>query len=116
MARYSPWIVSQHVPDFSTLDALVNSPSLAGKEVQELAIALWEMMVDRDLGIFHYFPAREDLWKQAAFDPLKIFNVFRSHRARRSTKIRRWSRTSPIRPFPTTCPIGSLKTSARSTR
>ena len=76
MMRYTPWIVSEHVPDFSTMDAILKSPRFAGKQSQDLAIALWELMVDHDLGIFHYLPAQEDLWGQDAYDPLKIFNVF----------------------------------------
>ena len=76
MTRYTPWIVSEHVPDFSTLEALLKDPRLAAKQGQDLAIALWQVMVDHDLGIFHYLPAEEALWAQDAYDPLKIFNVF----------------------------------------
>ena len=59
---YTPWVVSEHVPDFSTLANLVHSPQFAGKKDEELAIALWGLMVDRELGIFHYCPAWELLW------------------------------------------------------
>ncbi len=76
MTRYTPWIVSEHVPDFSTLEALVKSPRFAGKQGQDLAIALWQLMVDHDLGIFHYIAPKEGLWGEDAYDPLKIFNVF----------------------------------------
>ena len=61
--RYTPWVVSEHVPDFSTLENLVHSPRFAGKAGQELAIALWQLMVDHDLGIFHYFHSEERLTK-----------------------------------------------------
>ena len=74
--RYTPWIVSQHVPDFSTLERLVRSPQFAGKSGEELAVALWGLMVDRELGIFHYCPAQERLWGKDAYDPLKILNVY----------------------------------------
>ena len=74
--RYTPWIVSEHVPDFSTLDNLVADPRFAGKEGQDLAVALWQVMVDHDLGIFHYCPAQETFWGRDCHDPLKIFNVF----------------------------------------
>ncbi|KPK85620.1 MAG: hypothetical protein AMJ81_03250 [Phycisphaerae bacterium SM23_33] len=74
--RYTPWIVSEHVPDFSTLENLVNSPRFAGKSGQELAAALWQLMVDHDLGIFHYCPPWELLWERDVYDPLKIFNVY----------------------------------------
>jgi len=73
---YTPWIVSEHVPDLSTLKNLIDSPRFAGKIGQDLAVALWELIVDRDLGIFHYFPARENFWQQDVYDPLKILNVY----------------------------------------
>ncbi len=76
MVRYTPWIVSEHVPDFSTLESLVNDPRFAGKSGQELAVALWQVMVDHDLGIFHYCPAQEMFWGRDVYDPLKIFNVY----------------------------------------
>ena len=74
--RYTPWIVSQHVPDFSTLDNLLRSERFAGKCGQELVIALWQLMVDRDLGIFHYCPAQETFWGKDCNDPLKVLNVY----------------------------------------
>jgi len=74
--RYTPWIVSEHVPDYSTLENLVRSPRFAGKSGQDLAIALWALMVDRDLGIFHYCPPQELLWGKDTYDPLKILNVY----------------------------------------
>jgi hypothetical protein len=74
--RYTPWVVSEHVPDYSTLENLVRSERFAGKTGQDLAIALWGLMVDRDLGIFHYFPALEAFSGREVFDPLKVFNVY----------------------------------------
>ena len=74
--RYTPWVVSEHVPDFSTLENLIQSPRFAGTTGQELAIALWQLMVDHDLGIFHYSPAQELPWGRDTFDPLKVFNVY----------------------------------------
>jgi hypothetical protein len=74
--HYTPWIVSEHVPDFSTLENFIRSPRLAGLSGQDLAIALWQVMVDRDLGIFHYCPPQELFWGKDCNDPLKIFNVY----------------------------------------
>jgi len=74
--RYTPWIVSEHVPDFSTLENLVADLRAGGKSGQDLAVALWQVMVDHDLGIFHYFPAQEPLWGRDCHDPLKTFNVY----------------------------------------
>jgi len=74
--RYTPWLVSEHVPDFSTLENLAQSACFKGVSGEELAIALWGIMVDRDLGIFHYCPAQEPLWGKDAHDPLLVFNSF----------------------------------------
>ncbi len=74
--RYTPWVVSEHVPDCSTLENLVRSPDFAGKSGEELAVALWGLMVDRELGIFHYCPAQELLWGKDLYDPLKVLNVY----------------------------------------
>lgn len=74
--RYTPWIVSEHVPDLSTLDNLVRSQPFTGKHGQDLSIALWQYMVDRDLGIFHYCPAQERFWSKDCHDPLKVLNVY----------------------------------------
>ncbi len=73
---YTPWVVSEHVPDFSTLDNFVRSPQFAGKSNEALAAALWGLMVDRELGIFHYCPPQEGFWSKDVFDPLKILNVY----------------------------------------
>ena len=76
MTRYTPWVVSEHAPDFSTLEAIVKSRRFDGLAGQDLAVALWQLMVDRDLGIFHYCPAQEALWGKDCHDPLKILNVY----------------------------------------
>ena len=74
--HYTPWVVSEGVPDFSTLESLAASPRFAGKSGQDLAIALWQVMVDHDLGIFHYCAPWDELWGKDSYDPLKVFNVF----------------------------------------
>lgn len=74
--HYTPWLTSEHVPDFSTLDNLLQHPRFAGKQGEALAVALWDLMVDRDLGIFHYCPPFEPFWERDSNDPLLIWNVF----------------------------------------
>lgn len=74
--RYTPWIVSEHIPDMSTLENFVKSPCFAGKQGEDLAVALWGWMVDRELGIFHYCPPQEALWQKDGNDPLQIMNVY----------------------------------------
>jgi hypothetical protein len=74
--RFTPWVVSEFVPDFSTLENILKSPRFAGLRDEALAEALWKLIVDRELGIFHYCPALEELWKKDSQDPLLIFNVY----------------------------------------
>jgi len=74
--RFTPWVVSEFVPDFSTLENVVKSPRFAGLRDEALAEALWKLIVDRELGIFHYCPALEELWKRDSQDPLLNFNVY----------------------------------------
>ncbi|MBN1808264.1 MAG: hypothetical protein JW909_04290 [Planctomycetes bacterium] len=74
--HYTPRVVSEHVPDFSSLGALLGHRRFQGKSGQELAIALWELIVDHDLGIYHYLPAIERFWNKDVYDPLKILNVY----------------------------------------
>ncbi|MGH7144197.1 MAG: hypothetical protein ACREJ2_08770, partial [Planctomycetota bacterium] len=74
--RHTPWIVSEHVPDYSTLERMLEHPRFAGKKDEELAIALWALMTDRQLGLFHYCPPSEPFWGRDCNDPLLIWNVF----------------------------------------
>lgn len=74
--RYTPWVVSEHVPDYSSLEMFLGHERFQGKADEDLAIALWALMVDHDLGIFHYCPAQERFWGKDAVDPIKILNVF----------------------------------------
>ena len=74
--KYTPWVVSEHVVDYSTLENLVRDPRFAGKAGEGLAVALWGLIVDRDLGIFHYTPAQEPLWRYDLYDPLQVLNVY----------------------------------------
>ncbi len=74
---YTPWVVSEHTPDFSSMEALLLDSRFKGRTGQELALALWELMVDRELGVFHYIPARERFRKgQDVYDALQIWNCF----------------------------------------
>jgi len=72
----SPRLTSPHSTDFSSLGALFASPRLAGKKGQDLAIAIWELIVDKQEGLYHTCPATERLTDHFVWDPLKIFNCF----------------------------------------
>ena len=72
----SPRVTSPHATDFSSLKALFASPRLAGKTGQDLAIAIWELFVDKQEGLYHSCPPVERLTDHFVWDPLKIFNCF----------------------------------------
>ncbi|MBM4039067.1 MAG: hypothetical protein FJ290_11205 [Planctomycetes bacterium] len=72
----SPRVTSPHATDFSSLKALFASPRLASKKGQDLAIAIWELIVDKREGLYHSCPPIERLTDHFVWDPLKIFNCF----------------------------------------
>lgn len=74
--RHTPWVVSEHVPDFSSLERMLRHPRFAGKQGEALAVAIWGLIVDRELGLFHYGPPMEPFWNKSTQDPLKTFNAF----------------------------------------
>jgi len=72
----SPRVTSPNSTDFSSLAALFASPRLAGKKGQDLAIAIWELFLDKQEGLYHSCPPIERLTDHFVWDPLKIFNCF----------------------------------------
>ena len=53
---YSPWIVSEHVADTSSLEAFRQFPEWKDKSGQDLALAVWKYFVGTETGVFHYRP------------------------------------------------------------
>jgi len=72
----SPRVVSPNATDFSSLRALFASQRLAGKQGQELAVAIWELIVDEHEGLYHSCPPLERLTDHFVWDPVKLFNAF----------------------------------------
>ena len=75
MLIISPHVVSPHATDFRSLASILASPRLAGKRGQDLAIAIWELFVDKAEGLYHYCPALERATGHFVYDPVKLFNV-----------------------------------------
>jgi len=78
---YSPWIVSEHVADTSSLEAFRQFPAWRDKTGQDLALAVWQYFVGTETGVFHYAPIREgpdpvDWEFRMVRDPLKMLNVY----------------------------------------
>jgi len=72
----SPRVTSPNHSDFSSLSALLGSPRFAGKTGEELAVAIWEFIVDEREGVYHFWPALERATGRTVWDPLKILNCF----------------------------------------
>ena len=72
----SPRITSANSTDFSSIRALLASPRFAGKSDQELAVAIWDFMVDPAEGFYHFWSPMERLGGRRVTDPLKLLNVF----------------------------------------
>ena len=75
------WIVSPHVTspratDFRSIEAMLASPRLAGRTGEDLAVAIWRLVVDGREGFYHYCPALERSTGHFVYDVVKLFNVF----------------------------------------
>lgn len=78
---YSPWVISEHVADTSSLEAFKNDRRWKDKSGQELALAIWKYFVGKETGVFHYQPIREGTdpvdWEfRIIRDPIKMINVY----------------------------------------
>ncbi len=56
---HSPWVVSQHVADTSSLRAFSEFHAWKNKQGQDRAIAIWRYLCSKETGVFHFAPIRE---------------------------------------------------------
>lgn len=78
---YSPWITSEHIADTSSMEAFREFSAWKDKSGQELALAVWQYLVDTETGVFHYCPIREGTdpvdWEfRIIRDPIKMLNTY----------------------------------------
>ncbi|PCJ57761.1 MAG: hypothetical protein COA79_14845 [Planctomycetota bacterium] len=73
---YSPWIVSDNRPDFFSLKHILMDSRFQDKAGEELIITIWKLIVDRDLGLFHYSPYEDQFTAKDTHDPMLTFNSF----------------------------------------
>jgi len=78
---YSPWIISEHVADTSSMEAFANFSAWKDKQGQERAIAIWKYLCDKETGVFHFNPVREGADRQyrefpIILDPIKMLNTY----------------------------------------
>lgn len=78
---YSPWVISEHVADTSSLEAFRQFSEWRDKSGQELALAVWKYFVGTETGVFHYRPICEGTdpvtWEfRIIRDPIKMINTY----------------------------------------
>lgn len=78
---HSPWVLSEHVADTSSMEAFANDPRWKDRTGQDRALAIWKYLVDNETGVFHYNPIREgkdrrDSQLHIIRDPIKMMNVY----------------------------------------
>jgi len=78
---HSPWVLSEHVADTSSMKAFANFPAWKDKHGQERAIAIWKYLCDKETGVFHFTPIREGQDRRNSElhiirDPVKMLNSY----------------------------------------
>jgi len=72
----TPRVVSPHCTDYGSLDAILSGPRFAGKAGGDLAVAIWQFIVDAAEGVYHFWPSLERLNGWPVCDTIKLLNSF----------------------------------------
>ncbi len=77
---YSPRIVGERRADVTSLEAMLATPSLAGRSGESLALALYDYLSNPVDGVWHGWPPNENAgtpvgWGDVS-DPVKLLNVY----------------------------------------
>lgn len=79
-SAFSPRVVGKFRPDFHSLDALLGSPQFAGKQGEELVMAVYNHFTSQVDGTYHFWPSSENdgqpRKRRSCADPIKIFNAY----------------------------------------
>jgi hypothetical protein len=78
---HSPWVLSEHVADTSSMEAFADFPAWKDKRGQDRAIAIWKYLCDNETGVFHFAPIREGRDRRNSVlhiirDPVKMLNSY----------------------------------------
>lgn len=78
---HSPWVLSEHVADTTSMEAFANFPAWKDKQGQDRAIAIWKYLCDEETGVFHFAPIREGQDRRSSElhiirDPIKMLNSY----------------------------------------
>lgn len=79
-AAFSPRVVGKFRPDFHSLEAMLGSPQFAGKEGEELVMAIYNHFTSPVDGTYHFWPSQESEGqpriRRVNVDPIKIYNNY----------------------------------------
>jgi hypothetical protein len=80
-AVYSPWVLSEHTPDFRDPGRFRQFAAWKDLEDQDLAVCVWKYLTDPVTGTYHftdmYELAHEPHWEVKLIqDPMRILNVY----------------------------------------
>ena len=77
---FSPRVVGQHRPDYHSIETLLASPQFAGKQGEQLALALYDFFTSQVDGTYHFWPSDEQLGyprlRRQVRDTVKILNCY----------------------------------------
>ena len=77
---FSPRVVGKFRPDFHCLEAMVSSPQFAGKQGEELVMAIYNHFTSQVDGTYHFWPSAETegqpRMRRTNVDPMKILNSY----------------------------------------
>ena len=80
MSVFSPYLATDAHPDTRSLSSILEWPAFLGKKDEALAVALWQWMVDRRIGTYHFLnPAEEPdepLVGNPVKDPIRLLNSY----------------------------------------
>lgn len=79
-AAFSPRVVGRLRPDFHSLEAMLASPQFAGKQGEDLVMAVYNHFTSQVDGTYHFWPSAENEGqpriRRSNADPIKIFNAY----------------------------------------
>ncbi|MEI8241734.1 MAG: hypothetical protein WCI17_00555 [bacterium] len=77
---FSPRVVGATRPDFTSIETLLASPSFAGKQGEELVLAIYNYFTSQVDGTYHFWSPEENLGEPRlrgqVCDPVKHWNVY----------------------------------------
>ncbi len=80
MAWFSPYVLASEQVDTRSFDTILSDPRFRGKSGEELAVALWQWLVDPHEGFYHHLCPTEELDEvltgDSVKDPVRLLNCY----------------------------------------